>query len=344
VPRSQIKLILSAVWIMGSMFASLASAQSPSEMPVCASEVLELLHHDPHAVEIYRRVDNPKAFFKWIDCGRKSDLNLPVAIHETTHRLARVESGKISLFGLDRRTRIVPSQGLFPRGEIVADIPEAERDDMVDIYLAGGMGQTDLSGLLNELNAYTTETQAATNFHYRYSQRSEFAFRDGLARMMHFVAVYLNTAKRRFPENWAQLTNSANYVEIIKATWEQAEFALNNSCRFKNLGIYDGSILDTVYTDGVLDGLRSLPGRTFTPTYSATCFGLERKKRLAPTGPIKKSLFILQGELQLALKREGTQLFVNGIPCSREAIAASPITDVIRDTLNIFMGWKALAN
>jgi hypothetical protein len=332
-----------ALAILLMAIAMPVTADTAQALPACASEVLALLHHDPHAMEIYRRHNNPVAFFQWIDCQNLRDFNLPTAVHETTHHLAGNNARRPRLFGLDRQTRVVPDMPLFPRGEILADLPESERDYML-VYLAGEMGKVDLSGLLNELTAYTAEVQSATAIHHRYDV--QVGKRDGLARMMHFVALYLSTAKMRFPNVWRRLAKNEDYVEIIKSSWEQAEATLENSCQWKNLGLDDGYILDVAYADPVLDGLRSLPGRPVNPTYPAACQLLARPAVRTSSSMIRpqNKLFAVVDNRQMILKRDGEKLYVNGIQCTREQIEASPVFNLIRDTLKLFMEWKKIEN
>jgi len=92
--------------------------------------------------------------------------------------------------------------------------------------------------LLDELNAYSHDLDAAVALVPLQRRDREVDHRDGLAAVMTFVMRYVDTAKKMQPATWQGLQH-AEPKKAIQALWSQAENTLASSCGLPAFGLHD---------------------------------------------------------------------------------------------------------
>ena len=92
--------------------------------------------------------------------------------------------------------------------------------------------------LLDELNAYSHDLDAAVALVPLQRRDRVVDHRDGLAAVMTFVMRYVDTAKKTQPATWQGLQH-AEPKKAIQALWSQAENTLASSCGLPAFGLRD---------------------------------------------------------------------------------------------------------
>ena len=92
--------------------------------------------------------------------------------------------------------------------------------------------------LLDELNAYSHDLDAAVALVPLQLRDREVDHRDGLAALMTFVMRYVDTAQKTQPATWQGLQHSEP-KKAIQTLWSQAETTLASSCGLPAFGLHD---------------------------------------------------------------------------------------------------------
>src|SRR5438105_8884590 len=183
-----------------------AGFNSVAEAGDCRPGAIERLHAlAPEGFAIYQKIKDKKFFLNWIDCD-EALLGLPTAVHESVHYItAETDAFPLVHGGQLKRPHEVSA---FFAPSLIAG--KFKANDFVTIYLRPGSASssTDFLYLLDELNAYTHDLNAAVNLKSRVADEGEnqVDHRDGLAALMAFVALYAERAADSEPATWRGLT------------------------------------------------------------------------------------------------------------------------------------------
>ena len=224
----------------------------------CRTDALATLQaYSPDGFAIFRQTPRQEFFQSWIDCGA-SQYDLPTAVHESTHLIA-AETDAFPLVGGGTVRRPHAVSDFFPPCEI-AD--RFELDDFTSIYLSRGKASssTDLLYLLDELNAYSHDLEAAVDLRALSSPDESVDHRDGLAAMMAFLSAYAERARASEPDTWRGLQRP-EVVATVSALWVRAEGVMARSCGIPNFGTSDRAYIGKVCTDGTRSALAQILGR-----------------------------------------------------------------------------------
>ena len=189
----------------------------------------------PDGYAIYQQVGDPTFFKTWIRCD-DAQFDLATAVHESTHFV----TSEIDAFPLvGGGTIAIPHDvaGFYPPARIVGRFSP---DDFTTIYLRLGKASssTDFLVLLDELNAYTHDLNAAVDLKDLVRAGESVDHRDGLAALMAFVAVYAEVAQESEPAAWRALRDPA-VATLVSALWRQAERVMASSCGIPDFGTRD---------------------------------------------------------------------------------------------------------
>jgi hypothetical protein len=110
----------------------------------------------------------------------------------------------------------------------------------VQSYLGrnGASSKDDFMYLLDELNAYSHDLDAAVALVPLQRRDREVDHRDGLAGLMTFVMRYADTAQKAQPATWQGLQHPEP-KKAIQTLWSQAETTLASSCGLPDFGLHD---------------------------------------------------------------------------------------------------------
>jgi hypothetical protein len=110
----------------------------------------------------------------------------------------------------------------------------------VQSYLGpnGASSKDDFMYLLDELNAYSHDLDAAVALVSLQRHDREVDHRDGLAALMTFVMRYVDTAQKAQPATWQGLQHPEP-KKTIQTLWSQAETTLASSCGLPAFGLND---------------------------------------------------------------------------------------------------------
>ena len=161
----------------------------------CRQKALDQLRDaSPGGFAIYRQTSREDFFASWIDC-RDPQFDLSTAVHEATHFITG-ETDAFPLVGGGAIARPHEASAFFAPSHIANQF---EDDDFAAIYLRGGKASsaTDFLYLLDELNAYSHDLETAVDLKHLSAADQAVDHRDGLAALMAFVAVYVETARER---------------------------------------------------------------------------------------------------------------------------------------------------
>jgi hypothetical protein len=256
----------------------------------CALE--ELRSHSADGFAVYTKLANPTFFTSWIDCN-DAQLDLSTAVHESTH-LVTSETDAFPLVVAERYAAHEVS-GFFPPSRIAAHF---KPDDLVATYLQPGRASsaTDLLYLLDELNAYTHDLNAAVDLKHMTRPNQAVDHRDGLAALMAFVASYAATAKATEPATWSGL-QQPKVASVIAALWGRAEGVMASSCGIPDFGTSDKDYIRRVCSAGAQAALAPILGHP--PLCPTAC--------LEPAADVEQtsSLAAPAGSTRSAAKRPG---------------------------------------
>ncbi len=232
-----------------------AAASQAGECQQNAIRQLKVL--DPDGYSIYELIDDKQFFRRWITCD-DVQLGLSTAVHESTHYVtSRHDAFPLVNGGQIGRPHEVSK---FYAPSLIAG--KFTPSHFVDTYLTPGEASsaTDFLYLLDELNAYSHDLNAAVNLDNLRPHDVEVDHRDGLAALMAFVAVYVETAKESEPITWSGLQEPP-VANTVAALWKRAEQVMVSSCRIPNIGGEDKTYIRRFCEAGPRSAMQTILGR-----------------------------------------------------------------------------------
>jgi hypothetical protein len=239
-----------------------AAAQQADCRDNAISKLKELA---PDGFAIYQATDDKKFFLSWITCD-DLQLGLATAVHESVHRLT-AQHDAFPLIGGGAAARPHEASKFFAPAVIARKF---KPDDFVKTYLrpAHSSAATDFLYLLDELNAYSHELNAAVALNSLRPAGERVDHRDGLAALMAFVAVYAETAQDSEPATWSGLQSPA-VAKTVAALWTQAETVMSSSCGIPDFGSEDRKFIGQFCRERPQAALQAILGRA--PVCPAAC-------------------------------------------------------------------------
>jgi hypothetical protein len=211
----------------------------------------------PDGFSIYERIDDKEFFRGWITCD-DVQLGLSTAVHESVHYItARRDAFPLVDGGEIREPHEVSK---FYAPSLIAG--KFAQSHFVDIYLTPGKASsaTDFLYLLDELNAYSHDLKAAINLDSLRPADEQVDHRDGLAALMAFVAVYVETAEKSEPATWSGLQERP-VANTVAALWGRAEQVMVSSCRVPDIGGEDKTFIRRFCETGPQSAMQKILGR-----------------------------------------------------------------------------------
>jgi hypothetical protein len=184
---------------------------------------------------IYQEINDKKFFLNWITCD-DVQFDLPTAVHESVHFLT-AEKDAFPLVNGGKVSRPHEVSGFFAPQLIAAKF---RASPFVSSYLRPGSASSasDFLYLLDELNAYTHDLNAAVDLKDMRRGDQQVDGRDGLAAAMAFVALYVQRAEESEPATWSGL-QKPQAAKTLSALWGQAERVMASACGIPNFGTED---------------------------------------------------------------------------------------------------------
>lgn len=212
---------------------------------------------DPDGYSIYEQIDDKQFFRSWITCD-DLQLGLSTAVHESTHHVTS-QHDAFPLVNGGQIGRPHEVSKFYAPSLIAAKFAPG---NFVDTYLTPGEASsaTDFMYLLDELNAYSHDLNAAVDLESLRPHDVEVEHRDGLAALMAFVAVYVETAKESEPVTWGGLQEPA-VAKTVAALWKRAEQVIVSSCRIPNIGGADKTYIRRFCEAGPRSAMQTILGR-----------------------------------------------------------------------------------
>jgi hypothetical protein len=227
---------------------------------------LERLSPEGHA--IYGAMPDKRHFLQFLTCDDVV-LGLSTAVHESVHLLTADKDAYPLIDGTAIRR---PPEGLrfFPPRDIARRFDA--RDIYVQSYLKRGSASSsdDFRYLMDELNAYSHDLQAAVKLVSLRPIDRQVGHRDGLAALMTFVMAYTDAARRSSPATWEGLQRP-EIKKVVQTLWVQAEGVLASSCSVPAFGQEDRKHIAYLCNGPNGEALGHLLGRA--PVCPATCMG-----------------------------------------------------------------------
>jgi hypothetical protein len=219
--------------------------------------ISELKALAPDGFSIYERIDDKEFFRRWITCD-DLQLGLSTAVHESVHYITAKRDAFPLVDGGEIRKPHEVSKFYAPA--LIAG--KFAPSHFVDIYLTPGKASsaTDFLYLLDELNAYSHDLKAAVNLDSLHPADEQVDHRDGLAALMAFVAVYVETAEKSEPTTWSGLQEPA-VANTVAALWQRAEQVMVSSCRVPNIGGEDRTYIRQFCEAGAQSAMQKILGR-----------------------------------------------------------------------------------
>jgi hypothetical protein len=259
---------------------------SPAQARDCRPAAIERLQASaPDGFAIYQRIRDKKFFLSWLSCG-EAQLGLPTAVHESVHHIT-AETDAFPLVGGGELKRPHEVSAFFAPALIAGKF---KANDFVTTYLRPGMASSssDFLYLLDELNAYTHDLNAATNLSRSHAVATEqggdeIDHRDGLAALMAFVALYLERAEESEPATWSGL-RQPHVAKVVSALWGRAEKVMASSCGIANFGTQDKALIRQFCQSRPQAALHRILGRA--PVCPAACLKSTPVASRASTPPV----------------------------------------------------------
>jgi hypothetical protein len=272
--------------------ASIATASA--QAGDCRQVAIERLQAAaPEGFAVYQKIADKTFFLTWISC-EEAGLGLPTAVHESVHYLT-AETDAFPLLNGGQLKRPHDVSGFFAPSLIAGKF---KGNDFVATYLRPGSASssTDFLYLLDELNAYTHDLNAAVNLSRARGGAGpgdEVDHRDGLAALMAFVALYAERAQESEPATWSGL-QQPRVAKTVSELWGRAEAVMASSCGIPNFGTQDKSFIRQFCQRGPQASLQKILGRA--PICPAACLASTPVARdgrppvdTMPTGSVRPS-------------------------------------------------------
>jgi hypothetical protein len=238
---------------------ALGSAPAGADCRPVAIEMLRV--SAPEGFAIYQKVKDKTFFLGWISCG-EAGFGLPTAVHESVHYIT-AETDAFPLINGGQLKRPHEVSAFFAPSLIAGKFKPS---DLVTTYLRPGSASssTDFLYLLDELNAYTHDLNAALNLSRAPApaeqDSDEVDHRDGLAALMAFVALYAERAEQSEPATWNGL-REPRVARTVSELWGRAESVMASSCGIPNFGSEDKSLIRQFCQRGPQASLQKIIGR-----------------------------------------------------------------------------------
>jgi hypothetical protein len=219
--------------------------------------ILQLKALDPDGYSIYEQIDDKNFFRRWITCD-DVQLGLSTAVHESTHYVTS-QHDAFPLVNGGQISRPHEVSRFYAPSLIAAKFAPG---NFVDTYLTTGEASsaTDFLYLLDELNAYSHDLKAAVDLESLHPHDVQVDHRDGLAALMAFVAVYVETAKESEPVTWSGL-QEPSAARTVVALWGHAEQVMVSSCHIPDIGTYDKTYIRRFCEAGARSAMQTILGR-----------------------------------------------------------------------------------
>lgn len=254
------------VSIGGRLGVSTAAAADPPK--ACVERALGYLRQAlPEGYSIYDRLKNKSVFTFFLKCGDDVQLGMTSAVHEGAHGLTSelnayplINGGVVPLVG--------DMKSLFRPGLVAPRFNKSSA--FVSTYLMPGAATSadEFGFLLNELNAYTHDLNAAVKLKRYSSENYDVYHRDGLAALMAFTAAYVERARQEDAAAWSAL-QAPGVRRSVATLWAQAEHVMGASCRVPRYAHEAAEFLTPVCGATIRHGLGQLLGRP--PLCPVTC-------------------------------------------------------------------------
>jgi hypothetical protein len=231
---------------------------------------MELKALAPDGFSVYELIDNKEFFRGWITCD-DVQLGLSTAVHESVHYITAKRDAFPLVDGGEIREPHQASKFYAP--SLIAG--KFAPSHFVDIYLTPGKASsaTDFLYLLDELNAYSHDLKAAVDLDSLHPTDEQVDHRDGLAALMAFVAVYVETAEKSEPATWSGL-QEPSVANTVAALWKHAEQVMVSSCRIPNIGSEDKTYIRRFCEAGPRSAMQKILGRP--PVCPVDCLSTPR--------------------------------------------------------------------
>jgi hypothetical protein len=234
------------------------SAAVPTPAGDCRQKaILQLKALDPDGFSIYESIDNKDFFRRWISCDNVQ-LGLSTAVHESVHYITATRDAFPLVDGGEIRKPHEASKFYAPA--VIAR--QLGPSHFADIYLTSGKASsaTDFLYLLDELNAYSHDLKAAVSLDSLRPPDELVSHRDGLAALMAFVAVYVETAEKSEPATWSGLQQPP-VANTVATLWKRAEQVMVSSCRIPGIGTDDKTYIRRFCEAGPQSAMQKILGR-----------------------------------------------------------------------------------
>jgi hypothetical protein len=249
--------------LLGSVFLTAlacmpVAARFPAQAADCRSAAIETLRVSaPEGFTVYQAIKDKKFFLGWLSC-EEAQLGLPTAVHESVHYI----TAETDAFALVHGGQLKRPHGVsaFYAPSLIAG--KFKANDFVTTYLRPGSASSagDFLYLLDELNAYTHDLNAAVNLARAVEAGDQVDHRDGLAALMAFVALYVERAEQSEPATWSGLREPP-VAKAVSELWGRAEKVMASSCGIPNFGSEDKSLIRQFCQPGPQASLQKILGR-----------------------------------------------------------------------------------
>ena len=224
----------------------------------CRQRAIEKLRTSaPDGFAVYQQIEDQAFFKSWITCD-DAQFDLSTAVHESVHFITESRDAFPLVDGGEIKRSHEVSRFFAP--SIIAK--DFHASDFVATYLRPGRSSaaTDFLYLLDELNAYTHDLHAAVDLKDLRSPEEDVDHRDGLAALMAFVAVYVQTAEDSAPATWTGL-RKPEVARTVSVLWEGAESVMASSCGIPGFGSEDRTFLRQLCQTEAQSSLQAILGR-----------------------------------------------------------------------------------
>ncbi len=267
---------------------AIPSAANAADCKPAALEKLRAASADGFAV--YQEIKDKKFFLNWITCD-DVQLDLPTAVHESVHFIT-AEKDAFPLVNGGEISRPHEVSAFFAPQLIAAKFKPSP---FVTTYLRPGSASSasDFLYLLDELNAYTHDLNAAVDLKNMRRGDQQVDGRDGLAAAMAFVALYVQRAEESDPATWSGL-QKPQAAKTFSALWGQAEKVMASSCAIPNFGTEDKGFIRQFCQVKPQSSLHKILGRApVCPTQCLTApssveEASDTQVDMTPTGSVRR--------------------------------------------------------
>jgi hypothetical protein len=253
--RCLVRRLVCATIASAPFFFQPAYAAHRTDCRKGAFEALQASAQD--GASVYQRMTDKSFFTHWIDC-HEDQFGLSTAVHESVHFItADIDAYPLVDGGDIKRPHEVSR--FYAPSRLAASFKD---DAYVTTYLKKGSATSasDFMYLLDELNAYTHDLNAAIDLKSLTRPNETNDHRDGLAALMAFVALYIERAQSDDPTTWAGL-QKPEVAKTVTELWGHAEKVMSASCGIPNFGTEDKSYIRKFCEPKAQASLQTILGR-----------------------------------------------------------------------------------